>query len=342
MSEFLKFTFSIPTLNSAKNLERCLETIVSQDYPQDLIEIIIADAGSKDETLAIAKKYTDLIFDNKEKKIAEYGTQIAASKATGDLFVVFAADVGLVGKDWLKKVSAIFLKYPQLSCVWGKMIASPDDPRIMRYYELIQSEPLAQFLNRNLQFYLKRSVFEECEGIKFKVFDVDPKRPLCWGANGLVYRLKDVRDLYAREGYIGDNELFQYMVEKGRDQVAYSLGLNIYHHTVSSVRNWVSKWKRNYTRIFLKTRHERRIDWFYYGHFRLKMFFWLIYSLIPIFSILHSLYLMIRHRNVYWLYHPLMCFLQTATYIYWTLALPEGRKALLEHACGRSKGGACL
>jgi glycosyltransferase involved in cell wall biosynthesis len=330
MAGNLKFTFSVPTLNSARHLERCLETIVSQDYPRDLIEIIIADAGSTDETLAIAKKYTHLIFENK-LKLGEYGTQLAASKATGDLFVVFAADNGLAGRDWLKKVSALFVKYPELSCAWGRMVASKDDPRIMHYYELIQSEPLAQFLNRNLQYYLKHSVSEEIAGIKYKMFDVDPKRPLCWGANGLVYRLERVRDLYLKEGYTGDNELFQYMVEKGANRVAYSADLNIYHHTVSSVREWVGKWKRNYTAIFLKTRCQRRIDWFYYGHFKLKMFFWVIYSLIPIFSVLHSLYLMVRDRNIYWIYHPLMCFLQTATYLFWTFALPQGRRSLVEH-----------
>jgi len=331
MSEFLKFTFSVPTYNSARLLERCLESITSQDYPKEYIEIIIADAGSKDNTLGIARKYTNLIFDNSKLKIAEYGTQLAADKASGDLFVVFAADVGLVGKDWLKKVNSLFQKYPDLSSLWGKMIVSKDDPPIMHYYELIQSEPLAQFLNRNLQFYLKKSVNEECEGIKFRLFDVDPKRPLCWGANGLVYRLKNVRDLYAREGYTGDNELFQYMVEKGSSRVAYSFDLNIYHHTVISVWDWVKKWKRNYTKIFLKTRNVRRIDWFYYGHFKLKMFFWLIYSLIPIFSILHSLYLMIRDKNIYWVYHPLMCFLQTITYLFWTFVSPQGRRTLIEH-----------
>lgn len=330
MAEYLKFTISVPTLNSAKHLERCLTSIANQDYPKELVEIVIADAGSTDQTLAIARKYTDLIFDNK-LKLGEYGTQLAAKNATGDLFVVFAADNGLVGNDWLKKVSTIFQKDPDLSCVWGKMIASKDDPRIMRYYELIQSEPLAQFLNHNLQYYLKRSKKEISSGIEFKSFQVDPKRPLCWGANGLVYRLKCVRGLYLKEGYTGDNELFQYMVERGFKIVAYSFSLNIYHHTVNSVRHWVSKWKRNYTQIFLKTRRERRIDWFYYGHFRLKMFFWVIYSLVPVFSILHSMYLMIRDRDAHWLYHPLMCFLQTWTYLYWTFVLPEGRKALVDH-----------
>ena len=326
----MKFTFSVPTLNTEKYLEACLESISSQDYPKEKIEIIIADAGSLDQTLAIAKRYTNLIFENK-LKLGEYGTKIAIEKASGDLFVVFAADNGLVARDWLKKVSGIFQKHQDLSCVWGKMIAAKNDPQIMHYYELIQSEPLARFLNHNLEFYFKRAKEESLDSLKYKTFSVDPKRPLCWGANGIVYKLRDVKELFLSENYIGDNEIFQYMVENGSNKVAYSRDLNIYHHTVISVANWVKKWKRNFTQIFLKTKHVRRIDWFYYGHFRLKMFFWLIYSLIPVFSIIHSVYLMFRDRNIYWLYHPLMCFLQTVTYVYWTLALPEGRKNLLEH-----------
>jgi glycosyltransferase involved in cell wall biosynthesis len=326
----LKFSISLPVLNAEKYLETCLASIYKQDYPRELIEVLVVDAGSVDSTLDIAKKYNTRILNN-PKGLGEYGMQVAVRQATGDLLILFAADNGLVGNDWLKRVADVFSAYPDLPCLWGKMIASIADPAIMRYYELIQSEPLAQFLNRNLQFYLRKAKEEESHGNRYKFFRVDPRRPLCWGANGIVYRLKDVRDLFLGESYIGDNEVFQYMVEKGHNLVAYSFGLNIYHHTVDSVWHWVKKWKRNYTNIFLKTRQVRRIDWFYYGHFKLKISFWLIYSLIPIFSIIHSVYLMMRQRNVYWLYHPLMSFLQTWTYIYWTLVLPEGRKALVEH-----------
>lgn len=325
-----KFSISLPVFNSAGYLEECLKTIYGQDYPEELIEVLTVDGGSTDGTLDIARKYNARIFDN-PRKLGEYGMQIAARNATGDLLIMFAADNGLAGNDWLKKVAAIFTKHPDLSCLWGKMIASASDPPIMNYYELIQSEPLARFLNRNLGFYLKKVKTEQLDTLKYKIFKADPKRPLCWGANGIIYRLSNVRDLFSGDKYIGDNEVFQYMLEEGHNLIAYSSDLKIYHHTVNSVWQWVKKWKRNYTQIFLKTRRQRRIDWFYYGHFKLKMFFWLIYSLIPIFSIAHSLYLMVRQRNIYWLYHPLMCFLQTSTYIYWTLVLPEGRKALIDH-----------
>ena len=48
----------IPTLNSAKTLRACLESIAMQDYPKDKIEIIIADAGSTDQTLDIISEFS--------------------------------------------------------------------------------------------------------------------------------------------------------------------------------------------------------------------------------------------------------------------------------------------
>lgn len=337
MSEvkLLKFSFSIPVLNAGQYLDKCLKTIRDQDYPQDFIEILVVDAGSKDNTLEIAKKYNAKIFEN-PLGLGEYGMKIAVANATGDLLVMFAADNGLAGRDWLKKVSGVFLKHQDLASLWGRMVASDDDPPVMRYYELIQSEPLAYFINKNLDYYLKRAQKERLDGLgDCYLFNVSREKPICWGANGIVYRLDYVKDIFARDGYIGDNEIFQYMVEKGFNRVAYLPELPIYHHTVSSVAHWMRKWRRNFVNLFLATRKQRRIDWFYYGNFKLKLFLWLFYSLVPIFSLIHSIYLMIRDRNIYWLYHPVTSFLQTITYIFWTLRLRDGRLWLKEQFLGK-------
>ncbi|MBI5183738.1 MAG: glycosyltransferase [Nitrospinae bacterium] len=39
-------TCIIPTLNSARILRDCLDSVAIQDYPKEKIEIIIADGGS--------------------------------------------------------------------------------------------------------------------------------------------------------------------------------------------------------------------------------------------------------------------------------------------------------
>lgn len=48
-------TISTPTFNSEKTIDRCLSGIKNQTYNN--IEVNIIDGGSKDKTLAIAKKY---------------------------------------------------------------------------------------------------------------------------------------------------------------------------------------------------------------------------------------------------------------------------------------------
>lgn len=63
-------SIAIPTLNSAKTLEKTLKSIESQVYKN--IEIIIADGGSADDTRKIAKKYKAVICDGKELAKARY------------------------------------------------------------------------------------------------------------------------------------------------------------------------------------------------------------------------------------------------------------------------------
>ncbi len=48
-------SFVIPTLNSAATLGECLDSILAQDVPRGEYEIVIADGGSTDATLDIAR-----------------------------------------------------------------------------------------------------------------------------------------------------------------------------------------------------------------------------------------------------------------------------------------------
>jgi len=71
----------IPTYNSEKFIEKCLQSIRDQTYKN--IEIIIVDKGSKDQTVTIAKKYADKIFVISAKERCEqmnYGAKKAKGK----------------------------------------------------------------------------------------------------------------------------------------------------------------------------------------------------------------------------------------------------------------------
>lgn len=311
-------SFVIPTYNAAFHIDCCLRSIRAQDYPQDRVEIIISDGGSQDSTLDIARQYNCIIVNN-PRRLAEYGVQLGIQKASREISVIFAADNELFGYDWLKKVADVFANDREISAVWGRLASGKDDLAINKYFALIQSDPLNWFLNRNLNKYMRKAIKRNGDCY---IFRINPHMPLVWGANGLSYRTAFVRRIWAQENYLGDNDAFQYMVEQGNNKVAYFSSPFVYHHHLARLRDWVKKWKRNFRSHLLDKQETRNMNWVFTGNFKIKLVFWVIYSLIPVFSFLHSAYLIFRDRKIYWLFHPVCCFLQTGVYVWLVFLSP--------------------
>lgn len=306
----LNISFIIPTYNAEYHLNKCLSSIRSQDYPQEAIEIIIADGGSHDSTIEIARQYSCIILNN-FKRLAEYGVQLGIQKASGEISVIFAADNELVGYNWIKKVGNIFAADKEITAVWGRLVSGKDDTALNKYFELIQSDPLNWFLNKNLDKYKKNM---RIKGTDIFSFRVDQYKPLVWGANGLAYRSEIIKGIWAQEGYLGDNDAFQCMIEQGKNKVAYFDHPFVYHHHVANLGDWVKKWRRNFSQHLLSKQKTRNMNWVFAGSFKIKLFFWVLYSAIPVISLTHSIYLSIKDKNIYWLYHPAANFLQLFTY----------------------------
>ncbi|MBM3255643.1 MAG: glycosyltransferase family 2 protein [Candidatus Omnitrophica bacterium] len=304
-------SFVIPTYNAGFHIERCLKSIRAQEYPKELLEILVLDGGSDDSTVSIATKFDCRILKN-EKKLAEFGVQLGIGQANGDLLVVFAADNELVGNDWAKKVSALFTEDQGLCALWGRLASGKDDSKLNKYFELIQSDPLNWFLNNNLARYKK-----ECPSPRGSIFrfQVNPRQPLVWGANGLVYRASKIKHIWGQAGYLGDNDAFQLMLEEGNNSVAYFDSPFVYHHHVARLGDWARKWRRNFSQHLLSRQETRNMNWVFAGNFKIKLFFWVFYSAIPLISLAHSIYLSIRDKSIYWFYHPMASFLQLFTYI---------------------------
>lgn len=73
-------TVIIPTKNSSKTLFPCLESVKNQDYKN--IEIIVVDNFSTDNTLEIAKEYTNKVYTFSPERSSQinYGVQNSAGK----------------------------------------------------------------------------------------------------------------------------------------------------------------------------------------------------------------------------------------------------------------------
>src|SRR5687768_10761458 len=56
MGDLPRVTLVIAVRNEAPHIERCLESVTGQDYPSHLLEIIVVDGDSTDETVEIVKR----------------------------------------------------------------------------------------------------------------------------------------------------------------------------------------------------------------------------------------------------------------------------------------------
>jgi len=89
LSRFPSITVIIATYNSEKTIKDCLKSVRLQDYPQEKINILLADGGSTDNTFQIARKFNvNIIPVPPELQNAEYNKGIAVRKATGELLLM--------------------------------------------------------------------------------------------------------------------------------------------------------------------------------------------------------------------------------------------------------------
>jgi len=80
----------LPTFNSERFLEKCLQSIRNQTYTN--IEIIVIDNYSSDKTKAIAKKYAKVIS---HKGLRSEARNIGTALAKGDFFLSVDSDMEL-------------------------------------------------------------------------------------------------------------------------------------------------------------------------------------------------------------------------------------------------------
>jgi poly-beta-1,6-N-acetyl-D-glucosamine synthase len=122
-----KVTVIIPARNESANIMECLTNISNQHYPLELLDIIVVDDCSTDNTVVLIK---DFISRNPEKRISlieltasqsslkKQAIAVAVKSATGDLIVTTDADCIMSAK-W---VSSIVTLYESSNAV---MIAGP-------------------------------------------------------------------------------------------------------------------------------------------------------------------------------------------------------------------------
>jgi len=89
----------IPVLNSAKRLERCLQSLEQQSYPRDRFEIIVVDNGSTDETPEVAKRHRVKLLRETRAKNPYMARNIGIMESSGEIIVML--DCHIATPDWM-------------------------------------------------------------------------------------------------------------------------------------------------------------------------------------------------------------------------------------------------
>ncbi len=306
----------IPVLNSERVLQGCLESIRSQDYPAHLVEVIIADGGSKDRSLDIAREYNAKIFQN-PLKTGEAGKAVGLKKAQGDLVAFIDSDNLLPQKDWLLKMTQPFEDKDVLGAEPWEFTYRSEDGFIDRYCALLGvNDPICFFFGnydkRNLLsgVWTELPIQQDDQGNWIKVTLSSHPIPTI-GANGTIFRRQIMQGELAGD-YFFDIDILACFMEKHPIHFA-KVKIGIIHlFCGNSVRQFMRKQKR------------RIRDYLYYNELGVRKYPWksqkkglfkFLLSCFLVFPlIVQSFRGYFKKKDNAWFFHPLACWLTFIEY----------------------------
>lgn len=239
-------TVIIPVRNEAANIAYLLSDLQKQSYPKQLLEIIVVNDHSTDNTVNEVEKMQDIVdyklillhlkypkmYSGSRKKLA---ITEAIKQATGDLIVTTDGDCRL-HPEWL-----YYMNYPF-------------------------QEQKAVFVAGPVTFMEEKTFFQRLQTIEFAslivtgAVSINKKKPtMCNGAN-LAYAKKVFAQVNGYEGNediaSGDDEFLLQKISKhfNTDQIIYQKAKPAIVSTVAQVnwrqfkqqrRRWAGKWKKH-------------------------------------------------------------------------------------------------
>ncbi len=112
-------------------IERALDTLLAQDYPQEAMEIIVVDDGSPDRTPELVKPYLDRIrYIRKPNAGLRDTVNVMLTEATGDYVAFLSADDESVPTSVRRRVE-LLERRPEVGLCYGDMEVIDADGKLL-------------------------------------------------------------------------------------------------------------------------------------------------------------------------------------------------------------------
>ncbi|MBN2753961.1 MAG: glycosyltransferase family 2 protein [Candidatus Goldbacteria bacterium] len=326
-----------PTYNSAKVIGLCLHAIAEQDYPKNRLEVVIADAGSSDDTLKVVRTFSKKLRINICKnplQTGEAGKAVGVDQSKGDILALIDSDNIITGKDFISRMAAPFVEDPDITGTEPLyFVYRKADTGLTKYFAAAGiNDPLCLFIgNYDRYSYITgkwtgMDLKTEEKPDYIKIHLETGKMPTI-GANGTFIRKADIKKIKYKP-YLFDIDAIYEMVLKGRDKfVKVKTGIvHIYSPTMAS---FIKKQQRRISDfMFFNNTKQRSYPWKSFPAKGIVLFSLSCVTVIPL--IIQAFFGFVRKPAAFWMFHPLVCEVTFVIYVYYFIMAKVFKKTKMK------------
>lgn len=323
--KYPKISIIILTLNEEDYLRECLKSIRKQSYPQERIEIIVVDNGSKDNSLKVAESYGAKVFVN-EKGDVYQNWAIALHKITGDFVYMVDQDIRLRGINFFQKMVNPLMEDKRIIASFTRKYPRSDQHWVTRFisYHPAQCDPLYEFLIPQVEgsFLKKKNGYILC---KFELGKVPP-----FGRQ--FYRVEYFKKTSSwNMKRVFDNDSVVRAIKSGYSLFAYVPSAGLYHYHAKNLKHLLYKRVRNLNMHYFPNNRSTKYRWLDTSNRRgfLKLILWVIYANLFFPAVIRGFIRFLKYKDKVMLMEPIVTIAVTDVVLWSFIKDQKGRKIIV-------------
>lgn len=317
MKNYPSVSVVLATFNSEDSLKKCLDSLFSQDYPTDKLELIVADGGSSDNTLEILSNYKHKFIQiPRDKQEAEYNKGVAVSHAKNELLLMIDHDNVIPHPGWLKKMVEPFMENREITGVEVlRFKYNPRDNILDRYFSLLGGvDPVPYYLGKDARLsyaFDKYNLLGKSQDMgNYYLVKFEGDKIPTLGANGAMLRRSLLKHAKADPENFFHIDINYDLIKKGFNTYAFVKD-DIIHYKKTRFLDFIKfliRRKRIMEKQYFESLKRRRYAVFMGSVDRNGLIKYIIYSLTFIKPLIDAFRGFLKVRDVAWFLHPFVCF----------------------------------